>query len=57
MTAEPPADAAGRRAISSANMTLLAAAAVLLVLAIGGAALIVRFVDSEWQRELRAWRG
>jgi PAS domain S-box-containing protein len=37
-------------------MTLLAAAAVLLVLAIGGAALIVRFVDSEWQRELRAWQ-
>ncbi len=37
-------------------MTLLAAAAVLLVLSIGGAALIVRFVDSEWQRELRAWQ-
>jgi PAS domain S-box-containing protein len=37
-------------------MTLLIAAAVLLVMAIGGAALIVRFVDSEWQRELRAWQ-
>jgi hypothetical protein len=37
-------------------MTLLVAAAVLLVMAIGGAALIVRFVDSEWQRELRTWQ-
>jgi len=37
-------------------LTLLIAAAVLLVLAIGGAALIERFVDSEWQRELRAWQ-
>jgi PAS domain S-box-containing protein len=37
-------------------LTLLIAAAVLLVLAIGGTALIERFVDSEWQRELRAWQ-
>ena len=37
-------------------MTLLIAAAVLLVMAIAGGALIVRFVDSEWQRELRAWQ-
>jgi len=37
-------------------MTLLVAAAVLLVMAIGGAALIVRFVHSEWQRELRTWQ-
>ena len=37
-------------------MTLLIAAAVLLVMAIGGGALIVRFVDSEWQREVRAWQ-
>jgi PAS domain S-box-containing protein len=56
MAAEASAGASGRRAISSANVTLLIAAAVLLVMAIGGAALIVRFVDSEWQRELRAWQ-
>ena len=56
MAAEASGGATGRRAISSANMTLLIAAAVLLVMAIGGAALIVRFVDSEWQRELRAWQ-
>lgn len=37
-------------------MTLLIAAAVLLVMAIGGVALIVRFVGSEWQRELRVWQ-
>ncbi len=56
MAAEASGGATGRRAIGSANMTLLIAAAVLLVMAIGGAALIVRFVDSEWQRELRAWQ-
>ena len=37
-------------------MKLLIAAAFLLVLAIGGGALIVRFVGNEWQRELRAWQ-
>ncbi|HUL10202.1 MAG TPA: HD domain-containing phosphohydrolase [Candidatus Acidoferrum sp.] len=45
-----------RQSISSANRTLLIAAAALLIMAIGGAALIVRFVDSEWQRELRTWQ-
>src|SRR5262245_38589794 len=49
-------EGAKRRAISSANRTLLIAAAALLIMAIGGAALIVRFVDSEWQRELRTWQ-
>src|SRR5262249_41722587 len=56
MAAVALGDATGRRAIGSANMKLLIAAAVLLVMAIGGATLIVRFVDSEWQRELRAWQ-
>jgi len=56
MNAEVSGGATGRRSIGSANMTLLIAAAVLLVLAIGGGALIVRFVGSEWQRELRAWQ-
>jgi PAS domain S-box-containing protein len=37
-------------------MTLLIAAAMLLVMAIGGVALIIRFVGSEWQRELRVWQ-
>src|SRR5262249_18444795 len=55
MTIEAPG-AAGRRSIGSTNMTLLIAAFVLLVLAIGGGALIVRLVDNEWQRELRAWQ-
>jgi PAS domain S-box-containing protein len=45
-----------RLSVSSANRTLLIAAAALLIMAIGGAALIVRFVDSEWQRELRTWQ-
>src|SRR4029453_8810388 len=44
------------RAISSGNIALLITAAVLLVIAIGGTALMIRFVDSEWQRELRAWQ-
>src|SRR5215468_4781308 len=55
MAAEP-VGASGRRALDSTNMTLLIAAAVLLVMAIGGVALIVRFVGSEWQRELRGWQ-
>src|SRR5215470_13208383 len=45
-----------RQSVSSANRTLLIAAAALLIMAIGGAGLIVRFVDSEWQRELRTWQ-
>jgi PAS domain S-box-containing protein len=56
MAAEASGDATGRRAIDSANKTLLIAAAVLLVLAIAGGAAMVRFVDSEWQRELRTWQ-
>lgn len=56
MAVEVSGSAAGRRAIGSANVTLLIAAAALVVMAIGGVALIIRFVDSEWQRELRAWQ-
>ncbi len=56
MATEASAGPTGRRSTGSANLTLFIAAAVLLVLAIGGGALIVRFVDSEWQRELRAWQ-
>src|SRR5262245_14000234 len=56
MNAEASAAATGRSAMGSTNMTLLIAAAVLLIAAIGGGALIVRFVGSEWQRELRAWQ-
>src|SRR5262249_3950843 len=56
MAAVALGDSTERRTIGSTNMTLLIAAAVLLVMAIGGTTLIVRFVDSEWQRELRAWQ-
>jgi PAS domain S-box-containing protein len=56
MAAEISATATGDRPAASSNMKLAIATALLLLLAIAGGALFLRFVLSEGQRELRAWQ-
>ena len=56
MAVEISATAAGDRPPVSSNTRLIVAAGLLLLLAIGGGTLMVRFAESEWQRELRAWQ-
>ena len=56
MAAEISATATGDRPAASSNVKLAIATALLILLAIAGGALVVRFVQSEGQRELRAWQ-
>ncbi len=56
MAAETSAAPTGRRSAARDNVRLALAAAVLLAIAVSGGVLVLRFVSSEWQRELRAWQ-
>ena len=56
MAAEITATATGDRGSVSSNTRLIIAAGLLLLLAIGGGVLMVRFAAGEWQRELRTWQ-
>ena len=56
MAAEISATTTGDRPATSSNLKLAVATALLILLAIALGALVLRFVQSEGQRELRAWQ-
>jgi len=56
MAAETTAAATGDPPAASSNMKVAIAAVLLLLMALAGGAGVVRFAETEWQRELRAWQ-
>jgi PAS domain S-box-containing protein len=56
MASDSIASPTGGRFATPGNLKLVIAAVLLLAVGIAGGVLVVRFVQDEWQRELRAWQ-